>query len=76
MILKKKVELLEQTERRRKSAKLIKFIVLVVFYSLALFALWKAYEYVTKEIPNMVNKEINNTTSDLSNKIKEMWPFK
>ena len=73
--LEKRIELLEKTEKKRKISKLLKFIVLVIFYSLALFSLWKAYDYIVHEVPNMINQEVENTSNDLNKKIQELWPF-
>ena len=75
-ILKKKISILEKKERNRNATKLIKFIVKIAFYSLVLFGLWKTYDYIVHEIPNMVTEEVDNKSKDLSNKIKEIWPFK
>ena len=64
-VLKKRVSILEKKENRRTSFKYLKIIIKVILLLLFAYIIWRGYDYVTHEIPNILN-----------NKIKEINPFK
>ena len=68
MILEKRIDVLEKTERRRKTTKLILFIIKVAFYVFILVCIWKIYDYVTSNINNLPNL--------LNEKLRSLIPFR
>lgn len=75
-ILEKRIGVLERTERKRKIFKLLKLMLFLFIILFVAFGLWKTYDYVVNEVPNMINKEVENKKNDLGNKIKEILPNK
>jgi hypothetical protein len=63
--LTKRIETLESAENRRKAAFYIKLLVKVVLIVLFAYGLWRGYDYVVHEIPNIMEE-----------KIKELNPLK
>lgn len=64
-ILNKRISILEKKENRRRAFTYIKILVKVLLIGALIFGIWKGYEYVTHEVPNMMEE-----------KIKELNPFK
>ena len=73
--LKKRIDILEKTERKRKAFKLLRIIIKIIFYGLIIFGIWKAYDYLTNEVPNMVSEEVENAKDNIVDKAKKIWPF-
>ena len=73
--LKKRIDILEKTERKRKAFKSLRIIIKILFYGLIIFGIWKAYDYLTNEVPNMVSEEVENAKDNIVDKAKEIWPF-
>ena len=63
--LTKRIETLESAENRRKAGFYIKLLVKVVLVVLFAYGLWRGYDYVVHEIPNIMEE-----------KIKELNPLK
>ena len=57
-VLEKKVEILESRENRRRAFSYIKILVKVLLIGAFAFAAWRGYEYVSKEIPNIMEEKI------------------
>ena len=64
-ILNKRIGILEKKENRRRAFTYIKVLVKVLLIGAIAFGIWKGYEYVVHEVPNMMEE-----------KIKELNPFK
>ena len=64
-ILKKRISVLERKENNRKALSYIKIIIKVILIVAFLFGIWRGYEYLVHEIPNMMEE-----------KIKDLNPFK
>jgi len=65
IILKKRISVLERKENNRKALSYIKIIIKVILIVAFLFGIWRGYEYLVHEIPNMMEE-----------KIKDLNPFK
>lgn len=74
--LKKRIDILEKTERKRKAFKSLRIIIKILFYGLIIFGIWKTYDYLTNEVPNMVSEEVENAKDNIVEKAKNIWPFK
>ena len=64
-LLKKRISVLEASENRRKALTYTKMIAKIISVCLIVAGLWIGYNYVVKEIPNLVK-----------NQVKELNPFK
>ena len=64
-ILKKRINILEKNENRRKAYKDTKIIVKIILIVFIFYGMYKGYDYVVHEIPNMMEE-----------KIKKINPFK
>ncbi len=58
-LLKKRINILEGKENRRKALSYMKMIIKIISFCLLLFGIWKGYDYVVNEIPNLIKNEIN-----------------
>lgn len=63
--LKKRIEILEKINNRRKAYSYFKLLVKLCLILLTLYGIWRGYGYVKDEIPKLID-----------NKIKEINPFK
>ena len=63
--LNKRISVLEKKENRRKSLTYLKLIIKLLLIGAIIFGIWRGYEYVVHEIPNMMEE-----------KIKDLNPFK
>lgn len=64
-VLNKRISVLEKRDSRRRSFTYLKVIIKILLIGALAFGIWKGYEYVVHEIPNMMEE-----------KIKELNPFK
>lgn len=65
-ILEKRIERLEKIETRRKLTTYTKVIIKGLLISAIMFGIWYGYNYLVKEIPNIIEekiKEINPVDS-------------
>jgi len=63
LILKKRIEVLESNERKRKVLKIISFVIKALLYIGIVVAIWLLYDYFTTKlnsIPDLINNGINN----------------
>ena len=65
VLLKKRIDVLEKTESRRKALKYLKILIKVLVIGALIFGIWKSYDYVVNGIPNLIEE-----------KIKDINPFK
>ncbi len=63
--LTKRIETLESAENKRKAAFYIKLLVKIVLVCLFAYGVWRGYDYVVHEVPNIMEE-----------KIKELNPLK
>ena len=63
--LSKRIETLEKSESRRKAFVYTKILIKVVLLLATVYGVWRGYEYVVNEIPNIMEE-----------KIKEINPIK
>ncbi len=64
-ILNKKVELLEKKENKRRAYFYLRLLFKIILIFAVVYGVWRGYEYVVKEIPNIMEE-----------KIKELNPLK
>lgn len=64
-VLKKRISILERKENNRRALNYIKIIIKVILIVTFIFGIWRGYEYLVHEIPNM-----------MEDKIKDLNPFK
>ena len=64
-LLNERISVLEKRDNRRRSLSYIKIIIKIVLIGAIIFGIWRGYEYVVHEIPNMMEK-----------KIKDLNPFR
>lgn len=64
-VLTKKVEMLEKKENQRRITFYLKLLFKIILIGLFAYGVWRGYEYVSKEIPNIMEE-----------KIKELNPLK
>ena len=64
-ILSKKVELLEKKENQRRALFYLRLLFKIILILGVAYGIWKGYEYVVQEIPNIMEE-----------KIKEINPLK
>ena len=67
-LLQKRVNILENSENRRKAAKYISIIFKILMILLMCFGIWKGYDYIVNEIPNMMEEKIKSLNPFRSNK--------
>ena len=65
VLLKKRIDVLEKRENRRKALGYLKVLVKVLVIGALIFGVWKGYDYIVNGIPNLVEE-----------KIKDINPFK
>lgn len=58
--LNKRIEILEKRENRRRSCGYIKLIIKILMIGAIIFGIWRGYEYITHEIPNIMEDKINS----------------
>ena len=59
-LLNKRICVLERKENTRKAFNYIKLIIKIIFFLLFIYGVWRGYEYVVNELPNMVEEKINS----------------
>ncbi len=59
-ILNKRISILERKENNRRAYKYLKLIIKVVMLLLFAYGLWRGYEYVVNELPNMIEDRIKS----------------
>lgn len=64
-ILNKKVELLEKKENNRRAYFYLRLLFKIILILAVAYGVWRGYDYVVKEIPNIMEE-----------KIKEINPLK
>ena len=64
-LLNERISILEKRDNRRRSLSYIKIIIKIVLIGAIIFGIWRGYEYVVHEIPNMMEE-----------KIKDLNPFR
>lgn len=64
-MLNKRISALEKKENRRRSLSYLKLVIKLLLIGAIIFGIWRGYEYVVHEIPNMMEE-----------KIKDLNPFK
>ncbi len=67
ILLKKRISILEGKENRRKAYSYFKIIIKIVFFFLLVFSIWKGYDYVVNEVPDLIKDEIANLTKSSIN---------
>ncbi len=60
LLLKKRISILEGKENRRKAFGYIKWIVKILSILLILFGIWKAYDYVSNDVPKFIEDKISS----------------
>ncbi len=66
--LSHRIEILEKTEKKRHAFFYVKILVKVILILLSVYGIWKGYEYLSKEIPSIMEEKIkeikiNNITN-------------
>ncbi len=64
-LLTKKVEILESKENKRRALGYVKVLVKIIMILAVIYGVYRGYEYVVKEIPQIMEE-----------KIKELNPFR
>lgn len=59
-LLKKKISILEAKENKRQAFKYLKIFVKLALTIVLLFGIWKGYNYVVNELPNIMEEKIND----------------
>ena len=59
-ILNKRISVLEKHENRRKSLAYLKVLIKMILIGAIIFGIWRGYEYVVHEIPNMMEEKIKS----------------
>ena len=59
LVLKERVKVLESKEHHRSIKKSLKTLVNIVLIGAAIFAIWRAYDYVTNYIPNYLDEKVS-----------------
>ncbi len=57
-VLNKRISILEKKESRRKSLVYLRIILKLVLFGAIVFGIWRGYEYVVHQIPNMMEEKI------------------
>lgn len=63
--LNKRISVLEKRENKRRALAYIKLAIKIILIGAIIFGIWRGYEYVSHELPNMVEE-----------KIKDLNPFR
>lgn len=58
-ILNQRISVLEKVESRRKAMFYLKTLVKIILIGAIIFGIWRGYEYVVHEIPNLMEEKIN-----------------
>ena len=64
-VLNERISILEKRDSRRRSFIYLKVLFKLILIGAIVFGIWRGYEYVVHEIPNM-----------MEDKIKSLNPFK
>lgn len=59
-LLKKKISILEAKENKRQAFKYLKIFVKLALTIVLLFGIWKGYNYIVNELPNIMEEKIND----------------
>ena len=62
-VLEKRIDALERSNNNRKAAIYFKAIVKVCLLLLVVFGIWRGYEYVKNEIPNLIDDKVKEIKS-------------
>ena len=60
LLLKKRISILEGKENRRKAWGYFKIIVKIVIVLLIVFGIWKAYDYVSNDVPKLIEDKVRS----------------
>ena len=60
ILLKKKISILEAKENKRQAFKYLKIFVKLALTIVLLFGIWKGYNYIVNELPNIMEEKIND----------------
>ena len=70
-LLTRKVEKLEKKENIRKAASYGKILLKALLVAAASWALYWGYNYIVKELPNIVIEKVKETSKEKASNIKE-----
>ncbi len=59
-LLKKKISILEAKENKRQAFKYLKIFIKLALTIVLLFGIWKGYNYIVNELPNIMEEKIND----------------
>ena len=57
-VLKKRIEILESCENKRKISKNIHAIIKICLFLLFIYGVYKGYEYIKQDVPNIIESKI------------------
>ena len=60
LLLKKRISILEGKENRRRAFGYIKLIVKILLILLIAFGIWRAYDYVSNDVPKLIEDKISS----------------
>ncbi len=69
-VLKERINVLEKQERNRKTLNYVKLGIRLIIFLAAIYGALKGYEYLSKEVPQLINdkiKEINPSKVIITN---------
>lgn len=61
ILLKKRIEILERAENKRKITKYINIIIKIVVFLLFIFSVYQGYNYIVNQFPEIVENKIKET---------------
>lgn len=70
-LLTKKVEILEKKDNHRKAFTYIKILVKILLIGALAYGVYRGYEYVVKELPNIIVDKVKDSSKEKANSIKE-----
>ena len=72
--LRKRIDVLERSERKRNASKSIKIMIKIILWVCIIIGVLKAYDYVKNEIPNMISEKVDNVTLNIKDKVSSIIP--
>ena len=57
-ILSQRIEILEKNEKKRQAFFYVKILIRVILILLSAYGIWRGYEYLSKEIPSILEEKI------------------
>lgn len=60
-VLTKRIEVLEKRDNRRRSMSYIKITIKIILILAIIFGIWRGYEYVVHEVPNVIEEKIKDS---------------